>query len=79
MRLHPEKILVSTVGLFLLVGGTLAVSGMVSKDHGLLKVGWYVFLVGGCIAIVLRFALGYFGWQRFMRLVKKKVIDDDAA
>jgi hypothetical protein len=72
MKLHPEKTLISMVGLFLLVGGALAVIGMVSKDHGLLKVGCYVFLFGGCVAFLpLLFALGYFGWQRLMRLVTK--------
>ena len=68
MKLHPERILVRVIGMFLLVGGLLAIGGLATGNRGWVRAGSVVMLAGGAISFLpLLFLGGVLFYERFIR------------
>jgi len=72
-RLHPERIFLAVVAPLVVGGMILSAVGILSKNHGLTRVGIFAFAIGAilsCLPLVL--ILIYFGWRRLSRLWKRE-------
>jgi hypothetical protein len=72
-RLHPERIFLAGVAPLVFGGIILLVVGILSKNHGLMRVGIFVFATGAILSgLPLVLTLIYFGWQKLSKLWKRE-------
>jgi hypothetical protein len=75
-RVHPERILLAVVAPLVIGGGILSAIGAMTRNHGLLKFGFGILLVGGAISCLpLLAALIYFTWQKVSKFLARKHTD----
>jgi hypothetical protein len=74
-RVHPERIFLAVVGPLVFGGGILAAVGAITRNHGLLKIGGWIFLIGVSISCLpLALTLAYFGWQKVSGYFGKRTL-----